>query len=100
MVAEHQQCTSSWAKQSISYGTAAPGAISDGAVKAVCSFIPALGLFHALWLPASLREEDAHRARWPGGERAPEPPPARNPSPDAGKLLQRPCVLAGKASGD
>lgn len=32
-----------------------PGAISDSAAEAFCSFIPALRLFHALWLP---REEE------------------------------------------
>lgn len=62
MAAEHGRCASSWAKQSISYGTAAPRAISESAAKAVCRFIPALGLFHALRLPANPGEQDARRA--------------------------------------
>lgn len=32
-----------------------PCAISDSPGKAVCGLIPALGFFHALWLPASPR---------------------------------------------
>lgn len=86
-------------RQSISCGIAALVLFLTALAKAVCRFIPALGLFHALWLPASPGEGDEYLGV---GSRAPT---SKKSQPQSWETLSKAqssgaCVLAGNASRD